>query len=184
MWLSQPMLKTLFVDTPYHPKAGCYAKIKKVHNGRYETDQWHRCRDLWHYKLKGLSLFFFSHELDKTQAIIDFMNQVEEKLQVAPKSLYGPTQRRNICWVEPSTWWIKCGMRRSLYTILLRCAQYYEDNFEETLFYHKYMKDTEFAVRRFFAGFTTYAAKRRGWHKQFSKLSSKEIEDLLIRKDK
>jgi hypothetical protein len=77
-------------------------------------------------------------------------------------------------------------MRRSLYTIILRTAQFYkieEDNFEEALFTHKYMQATALAVRRFFAGYTVYTARRRGWVRQFTGLSTQEIEHLLIRKD-
>lgn len=139
--------------------------------------------------MKDLDLFFFSHETGKTRAVATFMGKVENMVKVGPKSHYGPTQRKTICWVAPSPWWTRMAMRRSLYTILLRCAQNYKielDNFEEALFSERYTKETKYAVHRFLAGNTTYTGHRRGWFNQFNVLAPtpEEIDKLLIKREK
>lgn len=68
-------------------------------------------------------------------------------------------------------------MHRSLFTILLRLGQYYDiekDNWEETMFNNPgkgedsvYLKNTEYAVRRFLAGYTKYTGWRCGWYNAF-----------------
>lgn len=180
---------TLFIDTPYRPDAGQFCKPKGFRSGRYEAGTWHRCREVWHNYLKNLNLFFYSHDTGKTRAIAAFMGKIETILDIHPRSHFGPTQRKTICWVEPSAWWTRLAMRRSLFTILLRAGHSYkidDDNFEQALYSHRYAEETWYAVQRFLAGNTTYTGRRRGWYNQFYVLtqSPAEIDKLLIRREK
>lgn len=178
----------LYIDTPYRPEPGSFCKPRSVVSGRYAAGQWYNCREIWHYELKDVPLFFFSHLTGKTRAVAAFMQKVEDILDVTPRSHYGPTQRKTICWVEPSSWWTRLAMRRSLFTILLRVGQHYkteEDNFEQALFSHHYTKNTRYAVERFMAGNTYYTGRKRGWYNQFHILhpTDEQVNDLLVRRD-
>jgi hypothetical protein len=61
-------------------------------------------------------------------------------------------------------------MKRSLFTILLRCGQNYDfvrGNFEEALNSVSYARNTQYAVKRFLEGNTKYTGNMRGWNLQF-----------------
>jgi hypothetical protein len=104
--------------------------------------------------------FFFKHSPDKGIEVATFVNKIEDLLSLDEKSKFSETNRNTILWVECSTFWSQCPMRRSLFTILLRAGMLYEtkkDNFEESLFSEKYVKRTKRAVMRFLFGFTEYS---------------------------
>lgn len=175
----------LFIDTPYKPHPGSFAKPKEFLEGRYIVGHWLACREIWHYELKDLPLFFYSHEAGKTKNISAFMNKVEDILNLKKRSEFGFTQRKTICWIRPSSWWTKPTMRRSLFTLLLRVSQNYnpeQDNFDQALYSHVYTKDTRVAIIRFLAGYTHCKGKGRGWHNIFKNCSLEEIQNLLIKK--
>jgi hypothetical protein len=180
----------LYIDTRYRPEAGSFAKPKDMEGDRYKVGQWYFCRDLFHGQLYNCGLFFFSHDVTKGHCVAAFMRAVEEILEVYPKSDFGPTQRKTIMWVKPSRWWTVRAMRRSLFTILLRAGAEYnpnKDNFNEALFSDPYTMGTQYATQRFFAGYTVYTGKKRGWYNQFRIYAEygvpneKEIDKLLVK---
>ena len=182
----------LYIDTPYRPQTGSFSKLRELNGDRYKADIWYVCRDLFHGVLYNLKFFFFSHDLGKGHCIAAFIKKVEEKLDIQPRSEFGPTQRKTIMWIKPSKWWTGRTMRRSLFTILLRCGDAYnpnKDNFEKALFSYSYAKNTKIAINRFLAGYTDYTGKKRGWYKQFSEITifgkepitEEEINRLLIK---
>jgi len=181
----------LFVETPYRPNPGAFCKGKphsSLDANRYMVSQWYNCRDVWHYEMKGVTLFFFSHEVGKFRSVCEFIKKIEDILDIQPRSKLGPTQRKTICWIEPSPWWFKLAMRRSLLTIFFRVSQEYkptEDNFDKALYSHAYTINTQYAIQRFLSGFTWYTGKRRGWYNQFYLLNpdNESINELLIKKN-
>ena len=176
----------LYIDTPYRPQPESFCKSKGLNGKRYKVGQWYICRELFHSILYNLKLFFFSHNLGKGHCIAAFMKKIEEKLDVQPRSEFGPTQRKTIMWIKPSKWWTLKAMRRSLFTILLRCGDAYlpsKDNFEKALLSNQYANNTKYAISRFLEGYTVYTGKKRGWYNQFclESLSKEEIDLLLIK---
>jgi hypothetical protein len=176
----------IFVDTPYNPNCGAFARTQKIEDDRHKVDHWFFCRDLFHNVLWNLKIFFYSIKSGKCKSVSAFIEIVEEKLNVNPKSQFGPTQNNKIMWIKPSPWWIKFGMRRSLFTILLRAGLNYscvKDNFMEAVASEKYLANTPYAFERFMSGHTKYAGHKRGWYKQFCEknLSHEEIDKLLIK---
>ena len=174
------------VDSAYKPQKGMYARMKCFKDGRYKIDHWWYCREIFHTVLKELSIFFFSHVRGNGQGVASFIAKIEDALDVQLRSQMGPTQQKTIMWIRPSKWWISAGMRRSLFTILLRAAQAYKvskDNFEEASCSYKYLKQTLCAFRRFLDGNTKYTGRKRGWYKQFSQpnLTKLDIDKLLIK---
>jgi len=173
----------LYISTPYRPEAGSFAKYKKFDGDKYKIIQWHYCRDIFHPQLYNLDLFFFSHDPNKGHCVASFMEKIEYKLNI--DSEYGPTQRKSIMWIRPSRWWTIRPMRRSLYTILLRCANNYspkKNNFEEALFSDPYANATKYAIERFLSGYTAYTGTKKGWLDQFyeTKIDKNTIDSLLV----
>lgn len=175
-------------------RRGSFSKILFIKDdGTLIAKEWLYCREYFQDEFKGLKQFLFCHTKNKSKNVLFFINLIEKKLFLKKMSIVGTTQRNNISWVKPSSWWTKTSMKRSLFTALLRCGQKYnleKDNFEEALFSCFYTKDTEYAVRRFLKGYTKYTGKKKGWYNQFRwggndikpyKPSFEEINKLLIK---
>lgn len=172
------------------PKAGTFGMVKekKVKNylDKWEIEKWVSCRDAFQSESSNIKKFLFVQGLNKGLNVIAFIDKVEIILGVHPKTCMGLTQRKDIIWIEPSSWWTKSGMRRSLFTILLRAGRNYKrskDNFKEALFSIEYTKDTKFAVERFLNGYTKYQGRTSGWLNQFSwcEPSEDRIKQLLVK---
>lgn len=156
--------------------------------------EWLYCREYFQDESAGIRRFLFCHKPKKCKSIAFFIHKIEEKLCLKDRSKIGPTQRNNISWIKVSTWWTATSMKRSLFTLLIRCSQNYRakiDNFDEAIFSTLYTKHTEYAVRRFLDGHTKYTGKRKGWYNQFRwgsgdafnpKMPTKDhIDKLLIK---
>lgn len=177
--------KIICIDTPYKPTNGSFARTNKIVEDRHKIDHWYLCRDIFHNILFNLKIFFMCHENGKGESIAAFMQKIETKLGVEPRSEFGPTQKKTVMWIRPSKWWISYGMRRSLFTCFLRAGVNYnidKDNFDECIAKNKYLSKTPYALKKFMAGFTKYTGRKRGWYKQFCDLNPTpdEIDKLLI----
>jgi len=159
----------------WRPKAGTFGMVKekkvRCQMDQWEIEKWVSCRDAFQSESSNIKKFLFVQGLNKGLNVIAFIDKVEMILNVIPSTFMGITQRKDVIWVEPSSWWTKSGMRRSLFTILLRAGRNYKrskDNFKEALFSIEYTKDTRFAVERFFDGHTKYQGRATGWLNQFT----------------
>ena len=166
---------------------------------------WDHCREQFaakfHENVRG---FYFSHKDFKTQDIADFVFKFEKIIKCSKKcyrfrhSNFAPTTQHGISYIEPSRFWMDCYFKRSLFTILLRCAMNYEssiDNFDVVLFDTKikdsgYLNETKIAVLRFMFGFTKYngiapvlgqsTVIKHGWVEEFQKLDEQTIRKRLV----
>lgn len=170
------------------PDAGLFSPEK-------DELSWQKCREQF-AKTFGRDTvgFFFSHEPDKREGITHFIRKCEVVLaEVSEKfepSQFSQTNLNFALWVEPSEFWKVCEMRRSFFTILLRCGLAYQvkdDNFEEALFSQSYTKRTKDATQRFFYGFTRYSGKGerlsgigKGWVNSFEKSKVDDIRGRLL----
>jgi hypothetical protein len=159
--------------------------------------QWDHCREQFAPKfLETTYGFFFSHLTDKGNEIAAFLTKFERIVGVAHSS-FALTNRKTVLWIEPSSFWLCCPMRRSLLTILLRCALNYEaqrDNFDNALFGEykesEYMRQTRSATLRFMFGFTRWTAKmpitmsssviKHGWKEEFHSLDDAMVRRRLV----
>lgn len=175
---------TLYVETEYRPSPGSFGKPKLAESNignKYFVNGWFDCRELWHSQLYNLNLFFYTHKANTGRDIATFLSKVEDILNLKNKTRFGPTQRKTIMWIEPTKWWTKPPMRRSLFTILLRSAAYYsvnEDNFQEALFSSFYADKTKSAIEWFLKGNTVYCGKKAGWYKQFGETNFTDVTIL------
>ena len=157
---------------------------------------WHSCREQFAHKFSESSRgLFLSHERDDefSHRIACFMTNFEEVLDLPePRTSYHLCNRKFATWVEPSNFWKKCYMRRSLLTILLRNSLYFRpehNNFEEALYITPpgqrgdYAADTKLAIMRFMFGFTQYVGSNsvRGWWSAFRNLKEQQVRALLVR---
>lgn len=136
--------------------------------------------------------FFFKHNSKRGDQIIEFVRKTEEVLEVTNSTVFLKTNYDSIIWVKPSQFWRNCPMRRSLFTILLRVGDSYnkeEDNYEEVLFNHQYLKNTKEALFRFFLGFNKYIGPSiestsivwvRGWKSIFENQDKEKVREMLV----
>jgi len=173
-------------------RTGSFSKVVSK-NGAWQARGWEFCREYFLDISQGVRRMLFYHRKDKGYAIAAFINQVERKIGIYPRTILGPTQRKTMTWLRVSPWWTASAMRRSLFTALLRCGVNYSwqrDNFNHALDSILYTKSTNYAVRRFLRGYTKYTGRHRGWYSQFNfggnaylnhKPSPDEVKKLLIK---
>lgn len=149
-------------------------------------DGWYSCRELFlSESFKGkMNKFLFSHYGNKTHLYIKkFIAECEDRLgvRVSERSRILPTKNANVSIVIIGEWWRTVPIRKALFTILLRAGQAYNENrtFEQALYSNQYVRNTKYAVERFFNGFTILKGKNYGWVENFQYLSEKGVEKKL-----
>lgn len=136
--------------------------------------------------------FYLKIGCNQSNNVAQFIWKTESILNV-DKSKFSLTNYDTVLWVEPSYFWKKCPLKRSLYTIFLRSGNDYfeeKDNYEEALFRHEYVAVTKKAVMRFLFGYTKYVGLdqiqstgsliTRGWKAIFQGMDEKNIKTSLI----
>lgn len=159
---------------------------------------WDHCREQFAAKFTDAKGFYFSHPENKGLDIANFLHKFETIVGFSqPFSIYCETNKDIIIWIEVSSFWLPCLMRRSLLTILLRCGINYvtaKDNFDDALFgeYKEsiYARETRSAILRFMFGFTEFAGKqaetfqtsviKHGWREEFQKIDDSVVRKRLI----
>jgi hypothetical protein len=164
--------------------------------------QWLACRDGWQntpqQTLKDRGMFFCVESF-KIPDLAKFLHIIEYKLKVKTYTKFQRTNLADVIWLKLSPFWLKGLMRRSFFTLLLRCGRDYkitEDNFEEALFSHAYSSQSKLAVERFLNGYTCYKGMEKyivngnysyappGWHSVFAYASSYTVRKLLVKRKK
>jgi hypothetical protein len=177
-------------------------KIVKQYNSKPEINSyaiedvnltWHACREDFSKIFKANSTgLYFSHN-NKSQNISSFIEKTEDVLIQAAnhkisKSLFFETNFHFALWIEPSEFWMHCPVKRSLFTLLLRCGSFYNfNNFENALFSQDYCKITKPAIQRFLYGFTQFKFENevfegigKGWVSYFANQSVEIVCEKLI----
>lgn len=156
----------------------------------------HGCRESFHYQcIKNKRMLFcskFSGEetVDVRNNVIKFMNFVEDKLNV--KSEFYFTDKKNIIYIKFHKFWMKQAMRKSLFTALLKAAQYFraevaeatgiQEEFDRAVNKIYYLSGTRKALDLFLSGHTKYTGGICGWYNAFSKPHQiAKLEKLLIK---
>lgn len=173
------------------PKIGWYA----YENDRSELN-WLRCRENFASAFTStINGIYFSHPAGDGDKVAHFITRMEDTLMAVSCESFEHTKfsKCNLnfaLWIEPSEYWKMCEMRRSLFTILLRCGLKYDskiDNFEEALYSDQYIAGTKDAIQRFLFGFTRYVKGKekisgigKGWYSYFTSLKPEDIRAKLI----
>lgn len=176
---------------------------------QFASLHWDHCREQFLGKFKkDTPGFYFSHKQNCRVNIAGFILKFEEIIraenaEVSP-TIFCETERDTAMWIEPNSFWRNCIMKKSLFTLLLRCASNYDvekDNFDDAIFgcnykENKYARETKSAIMRFLFGFTKFAGTltksvptisgnstliRHGWHAEFDRNSIYEVRRKLVR---
>lgn len=174
---------------------------KKPTPGQFSLDKeeldWDPCRETFAKKLtvfeKG---FYFSYGYDQEKNVAAFIEKTEEVLKTAAlqnikNSKFFRTNLNFAIWIEPADFWMECSVKRSLFTLLLRCGLSYDMiNYEKTLFQNQYSTVTKKALQRFFYGFTKFVKQEeifegigKGWTSYFANKNSQIICEKLQQPD-
>lgn len=170
--------------------------------------QWDHCREQFLGKMSaGMGGFFFCHHEGRGFDLASFVSKFEDvcgmnSLQ-KPQSNFSKTDKPNIIWIEPSLFWMDCLLKKSLLTLVCRCALNYDsskDNFDHCLFGElpesKYVRETKNAVLRFLFGYTRFRGElphgamssgstliRHGWHAEFAHADLRTVKSKLVMPD-
>lgn len=172
---------------------------------------WDHCREQFLGKfLESINGFYYSHKHQRGEDVAGFVLKFEEIINSEsqnnfPFSTFSQTEKDNILWIQPSSFWKTCLMKKSLLTLLVRCGLNYccdKDNFDDALFAehneNRYARETKNAVMRFLFGFTKFTGSvsqsvpvsamgststliRHGWHVEFEKNTIYDVRRKLIR---
>jgi len=187
-------------DYMIHPCKKTTKQLKRIPNpGQYSLDgeelEWESCRENFSKKFNEKSLgLFFSYAGNQDESLSSFIEKTEDilinaALQNLNKSRFFKTNFNFAIWIEPSSFWMFCPMRRSLFTMLLRCGLNYNfNNYEEALYSIQYSKITKLAIQRFLYGFTDFVNKGenlegigRGWVSFFGNRGTDVVCEKLKR---
>jgi hypothetical protein len=186
------------------PNIGSFAL--KTDSGR--ISHWDNCREQFAAKfVEDMEGFYFSHRENKGYDIANFIHRFEIILKSSRESFqldhteFSYTNSPHILYVKTSSFWKECFFKRSLFTIIIRCAHNYDaiiNNFDDVLFSSKfkecsYIIETKIAVTRFLFGFTKYtgitpvvggtSVIKHGWREEFSKLDEPTTRKRLVLPD-
>lgn len=160
--------------------------------------QWTKCREQFaNYWKPEMDAFWFSHDSvpDMPKAVAAFIARCEAILELGEESQFSLTNRPHVLWVSPAQFWRGCHVRRSLYTVLLRCGRKYNiavDNFEQALYSEAYASDTKRAIMRFLFGFTQFngdafqrltgmsPSVNTGWWTMFKNRNDEHLRNILV----
>jgi hypothetical protein len=170
----------------YAPQTGSLAFIPKQKNA---SPEWFTCREQFHTSVvqRKDQNFLFAFSEGERQKIIDFMEEVQNKigLPISSRIKFVDTSMDNVLYIEIGSWWGNQNIRISFLTALLRCGRVYNGDFQGALFSQLYTYDTKPAVDRFLSGCTHYLGKGSQWHATFSDYRTKldYAERMLIREE-
>lgn len=162
------------------PTPGQLAVVRSVReDGVLIAGPWFDCRELWHAEYKGRNdVVLIAHKAGHHKRLRAFISLAEELLGASSSDI-APTQRKTITCIVPSDFWWSIPIRRSLFSILLRCGLNYEGDFDEALLSNSHALETKEAIERFFGGHTYYNGKQEGWCDQFRGVHTKRLRRLL-----
>jgi len=146
------------------PEKGCFG----VDDDQQSTT-WDKCREQFAARFNEASRgLFFCHDTNEGNRIASFLVKTEQVIGIADRrksySTFAETDRANILWIGPSSFWMESEIKRQLLTIVLRQGMNYnpdKDNYEDALWMpdgvgNSYAAKTKLAVTRFLYGFTDY----------------------------
>ena len=144
--------------------------------------EWYNCRDSFHYNFdhSDHKQFFYACSYESVKAVID---HVERTLKLTFRTQICHSNVKGVVWIKPARFWCVQQMRLSLFTILLRVALHYKDDFDAAVLLEPQGTNTKEAIDYFLSGKCYYVGMEEGWYQQFDcRLLShygKNLTDLL-----
>jgi hypothetical protein len=140
---------------------------------------------------------WYSFSPDLLEGIIECMTWIERSVRSGDTIFHKTNPARPFFFVEPSSFWKECEMRKNAFTMFLRVAHNYasqspeERNIRKAIRSYPYSRDTQPAIERFLFGFTRYTGKqpapsshtstyvKEGWHNTFGLKDAAFVKELL-----
>ncbi len=154
--------------------------------------EWTHCRDIFQ-SLRNQCLMqkgmWYCHKKGCADNLCAFLDQLESILKIKKRSYLKKTNEENIIWIQPSPFWITDFIRRSFFTLALRCGVYYKrskNNFLEVFNERAICVGTIPAIKRFLDGYTLYPLddpeyNTYGWQYTFFGKNESELQGMLIK---
>lgn len=112
--------------------------------------------------------------------IVKFFEKLEDKLELKVRTTFHYIANRSTgLIIEPSKWWLRSAMRRSIFTIFLRAGKHYKSNFDAAIQSQQYFQRTKNAVNRFLDGHTYYRGRSGGWVNVFNYAGKAKVKQQL-----
>ena len=167
---------------------------------------WDKCREQFAKKFKNTTKgIFYSVSYEKINAVPHFIRDTEAFLDISEFTKYYRTNKDNVVYMQVSSFWKNCYMKRSLFTLLCRRGlEYNRKNWERFLLgeisdtgkleidsNYDMAKKTRNAILRFFLGFTKYVGdlnhlqrdhfpEKHGWVLESSDKNNDYIKNVLV----
>ena len=152
--------------------------------------RWERCRENFAgiFTADKQGLFFVCRD-SSPGADVDvasFLIKTEEIIGLPEYSTFLRTDNLRVIWVEPSSFWMTCAMRRQVFTIFLRAGINYladKDNYEDALWSEERARESKRAIMRFLFGYVRYIPnqeEKTGWVATFEGKDDDAIRKCLV----
>ena len=140
---------------------------------RCKRIEWISCRDIFQSIRNSIfekqGMLFHSVHCDNAVKLI---KRIEKHLKIKNKSKFKKTNRNNIIHIEISSFWLSSKIRKSFFTLVLRCAEHYFEKIStlEIMKDNLYGKATKTAIKKFLDGNThfryngSYGYGSNGWY--------------------
>ena len=165
-----------------------------LYNGASGTTTWWKCREQFAPYFTDITKeILFTCKAGNQERIALFIERCEQILKISSSKLdhskFSTTDKNFVLHVNPSEFWTAQEMRRQVFTILLRCGQFYEpkkDNVEEALWSEPYAVETKDAIIRFFFGCNNFITDSKyidkiGWVNTFKGKTKEQIIKQLVK---
>lgn len=193
-------IKCTPLDMTTDPAVGWFGYMFLDDNGEWiPTVQWTHCRDIFqdvcNYSLTAKGMWYCHGRCAAVESVCAFIERVEDRLDLRERSIFRKTPYPEIVWSKPSPFWINDFVRRSFFTLCLRCGMRYKrmrNNFDYCIYEHYGIsRSTRPAIKRFLNGYTVYPYEEpefntQGWQWIFSDdcgepVDGVELEKMLVR---
>jgi uncharacterized C2H2 Zn-finger protein len=185
--------KKTILDETYEVRTGWFGYMQFDDEDGWKPEvQWTHCRDIFQdisdYSIEEKGMWFCCRP-ENIENVCVFIDRVEKKINIKNRSVFKRTPYPNVLWIQPSLFWINDYIRRSFFTLCLRCGMQYrrsKDNFDHAMYEHyEISKQTKPAIKRFLSGYTFYTYEdpdkiTHGWKYLFKGVSGIKLKKLLI----
>lgn len=147
--------------------------------GNNIANDWYSCRESFIDFSMNRMLFCTDVKL----RTINFVHLFEKKLKLS-KTKFFSTNRKNVLYIEPNSFWTKKYFYKSLFTAILKASGKYAGDFDAAVNSYRYFKITRYALNRFLSGYTKYTGNTANmWFEAFTAYSYTYRKDIMISND-
>lgn len=167
---------------------GQFISIQKGQNGYY-IDVVRKCRvEFAEHFQRDINLIGFYKENININLVNKFIELVENKLKIKTPTIFYQLNRDTII-IKVSPFWMKSALKRSVFTLFLRCgAVYYKKGFWNAINDYNLSRTVKPAIKRFLKGYTSTKLRKQddddfpaGFVTLFEGMSGKQLSKNLIK---